>query len=141
MKLKHPKITIAYNLLSILGWVILILSIKSLSDSYAQTHPMDINSLVFVSLPLITMYSISIGSCTIAYILECIFETQINNTSILNNKVYSYFFDLGLLLYALPILWLIGTYNYVILQTIILIGIYILFKIIQFAIKKIKNKQ
>jgi len=140
MKLNNPKTSVAFNLLSILGWVTAFLFIHFMPYGYEQQHPTDSDDgSWFLWLILV---GITIGFICISYfvhVVELIFDFKINNKFITDNYIYSSIIEFGLCFYTFPIIWDVVFYDNTLLPVAGLIGIYVLFKIIQFIIKKIKS--
>jgi len=135
MKLKHPRTSIAFNLLSILGWVTAILFIFFMPYQKHPTIGDDGSWFMWIILVIIT-FSFIVISC-ITYLLEIILDVQYNNPLISKNKIYSCFFEFGFFLYTFPIIWLMIYPNYSLFPILYLIYSYILLKLATVGIKKL----
>jgi len=137
MKLKHPRYSIAFNLLSILGWISAFL----LTKMYKETiDPSRIEWFFYGTKPFIIVYIECLMGFILTYGFENLFDIQIHNFRLPENKVYSLFFEFGFFLYLFPIVWNQVYYNHTLLPILYLIYSYILLKIIIAIIKKLVKK-
>jgi len=141
MKLHNPKTSVAFNVLSIFGWVSAFLFIHFMPYGYEQQHPSGSDDgSWFLWLLLI---GVTIGFICISYfihVIELVFDFKINNKFITDNYIYSYFIEFGLCLYTFPIIWFEAFYDYTLLPILYLILSYIILKVVIITLSKLINK-
>jgi len=142
MKLKHPRTLIAFNILSILGWISTFLFIYFMPYGFDQKHSSvdsmsDGIDMVSRWFSIIDLMCKCVIIPIIIYILESAFDIQIHNFTLPNNKIYSFFFEFGFFLYLFPLIWMWANIDYNLLPILYLILSYVIFKIVVIAISKI----
>lgn len=119
MLTKILKKFVAFHILSLSGWVYLVIfplfvKLKSAPDDSAGLI------FVFLFIPLFLLLSV------MSIVLELLLKIRVTNTFFLNNRIYSGFFFSGLFFLSFPVIWVeaihkFSPYPFIVLSLLIFI--------------------